>query len=203
MRPETEKFFSNLTIGCVYTQLIALLFLSYFLLWTCYETQVQRSKWAKQVSWVGQLTSLHENIDANEPWFSTKLQLCAGVRWEELEIFLHLSSSPSSHRLLLSTNNALQWRASVWLISIAPKFAVPLVKQSSQVVAQHHNGGNKSGVAMVRWNFYYKSLTVLFPVVVPLGPSGLPTWTNQLPTIFCKSDSFANFHFSHVMLCFR
>ena len=59
----------------------------------------------------------------------------------------------------------------IMIISIKPKFAVPFVKQSSQVVAQHHNGGNKSGVAMVRWNFYYKSLTVLFPVVVPLGPS--------------------------------
>ena len=31
-------------------------FLSYFLLWICYETQIQTSKWAKPVGWVGQLT---------------------------------------------------------------------------------------------------------------------------------------------------
>ena len=29
---------------------------SYFSLWICYETQIQRSKWAKQVGWVWQLT---------------------------------------------------------------------------------------------------------------------------------------------------
>ena len=28
----------------------------YFSLWICYETQIQRSKWAKQVGWVWQLT---------------------------------------------------------------------------------------------------------------------------------------------------
>ena len=60
------------------------MFLSNLSLWICYETQIQRSKWSKQVGWLGQLTTQPCAEWGDHERISLKIKR---HRWEKEAVF--------------------------------------------------------------------------------------------------------------------